>query len=400
MKLMVVVDAHIVMTPDKKHWCQTIYSYSFFQRYLSTFDDIRVVARVKPVDKLDGKYQRVDGDYVEVYGIPFYQGPIQLLKRYLVIQKSLMNIDAGCDAALFRMPEQTCQMAYRHMRKCLPFACEVVYDPSDDLKQSKSNFLLYLLHLRISYNLREICLRANGVSYVTEHTIQENFPCYAQLHGETKDHFTSAYSTITLSDESFTGPRVFKKDRKFTLALCDAAMNSERKGERIFIHAIQRIRAKGYDVAGIIIGDGSMRPSFEQLAQELGIADSITFTGLVANADEVRGYMKEADLFVLPTQAEGLPRGILEAMALGMPVLSTPVGGIPEILERKYLFTPTDIDGLTAKICELINDTSELEAMSIANYSRAKEFSAAILQNKRNEFYKKLRLLAEEKNRQ
>ena len=57
---------------------------------------------------------------------------------------------------------------------------------------------------------------------------------------------------------------------------------------------------------------------------------------------------------MFPTQAEGLPRGILEAMAVGMPVLSTPVGGIPEIIEKDYLFSPFDAEAFANKICYLM----------------------------------------------
>ena len=89
MRLLVAVDGHIMRTPDNKFWCKTIYSYGFFERYLNVFEDVTVVARVKDVDKLEGKYKRIDGEHVEVRGMPFYQGPVQLLKKYIPIQKAL-----------------------------------------------------------------------------------------------------------------------------------------------------------------------------------------------------------------------------------------------------------------------------------------------------------------------
>ena len=393
MRLLVAVDGHIIRTPDNKFWCKTIYSYGFFERYLNVFEDVTVVARVKDVEKLEGKYKRIDGEHVEVRGMPFYQGPVQLLKKYIPIQKALRNIDKGCDAALFRLPEQSCQMAYRHMRKGLPFAGEIVYDPTDDLKRTDIGIILRFLNNRISKNLKEFCAKANGVSYVTEHTIQEHYPSYARLHGEDREHFESYYSTITLADSAFTTAREFTVQDSITIVLCDAAINSDRKGEKTFLEALAKLRNKGLDVKGILIGDGSMLGYFKKMAEDLGIKSNVQFTGLLPSSKDVQDVMKTADIFVFPTQAEGLPRGILEAMAVGMPVLSTPVGGIPEVIDRKYLFEPNDVDGFANEIERLMENPDELTQMSKNNFQRSLDFQNDRLQARRDAFYTRLKNL-------
>ena len=77
-------------------------------------------------------------------------------------------------------------------------------------------------------------------------------------------------------------------------------------------------------------------------------------------------------------------------MAMGLPVLSTPVGGIPEVINSKYLFEPMDIDGFANMICHLAECQDELSYISECNYKKALEFSNTILQSRRDEFYKKL----------
>lgn len=400
MKLLVATDAHIFRTPDGKHWAKSIYGYNFWTRYLDVFDSVRVVARVKDVQEIDSKKLLVDGLGVEIVGIPFYQGPKELLRKYIAIQKALKKIDADCDAALLRMPSQTATMVWKHLRKGIPLAGEIVYDMMDDVNLPGQNPIIKTLHIITSNNVKKFCLTANGVSYVTEKSIQEHYPSYARLYGEDSEHFETFYSTITLSDDAFTGSRDFSNHNGLTLVLSSVAMNSERKGEKILIKAVKNCRDRGYDVNAIIIGDGTLRPSFEVYAKELGVADFIEFTGLLPSSDEVREVMLKADMFVFPTQGEGLPRGILEAMAIGMPVLSTPVGGIPEVIDRKYLFDPMDSDAYANEVCRLLDHKEELTEMSRKNYRKSLEFRNELLQKKRNEFYLKLNHLCKKKGKE
>lgn len=393
MKLLVATDAHIFRTTDGRHWAKSIYGYSFWTRYLGVFDSVRIVARVKDVQEIDSRKLLVNGDGVEIVGIPFYQGPKQLLKQYVKIQRKLQGIDNGCDAVLLRMPSQTATMVWKHLRKEIPLAGEVVYDMMADINLPGQNPIIKMLHVITSNNMKKFCLEANAVSYVTEYSIQKHYPSYARLHGESREHFESFYSTITLSDNAFTGARNFDGCKKLTLVLSSVAMNSERKGEKVLIRTVKICRDKGYDVQAIIIGDGTLKLSFEQYAKELGISKYVRFTGLLPSSDEVRNVMMNADIFVFPTQGEGLPRGILEAMAIGMPVLSTPVGGIPEIIEDKYLFDPKDVDAYADAVCRLLDKPDELSAMSEKNFKKSLEFKNELLQAKRNEFYEKLRTL-------
>ncbi len=397
MKLLVATDAHIFKTPDGKYWCKSIYAYNFWTRYLKVFEDVKIVARVKEISEEDVRMQRVDGEHVEVSGIPFYQGPKELLFVYFKIQKALKNIDGDCDAALMRMPSQTASMVYAHLSKKLPVAGEIVYDMTDDLSRRERNPILKILNYIISNRLKKFCKKANGIAYVTRYTIQKNYPSYSMIYGEDEEHFDTYYSTITLPDSAFTGSRSFLENTGIKLVLSSVAMNSERKGEKVVIDIVKKCRQRGYNVSAVLIGDGTLRPSFEEYARNEGVKEFVEFTGLLPSSEEVRQVMSKADIFVFPTKGEGLPRGILEAMAIGLPVLSTPVGGIPEVIDSKYLFEPTDSNRFADMVCSFIDNPSELNKMSECNYIKAQEYRNELLQEKRNEFYKKIRGLAERK---
>ena len=114
------------------------------------------------------------------------------------------------------------------------------------------------------------------------------------------------------------------------------------------------------------------------------------FTGLLPSPNNVRDELVKSDIFVFPTRAEGLPRAVIEAMAVGLPCLSTPVNGIPELLDNDFMFEPDDVDGFANKIIELIQNPSMLEQISKKNIEKSKEYSWDKLSYRRTKFYEKL----------
>lgn len=392
MKVLVATDAHIYRTPDGCYWCAAIYGYQFWQRYLEVFETVRVAARVKPVEGRQEKWKRVDGPNVEIYEIPFYQGPTQLIKRYWIIQQKIKNVYEGCNVALFRMPSPTAQLIWNKRSRAytIPLGLEVVYDISDSVNASSMTIIEKSIAKIQMKQLKKACIEANGVSYVTEYTIQNHFPSRAKIKGETEHYFETYYSTITLDESAFGKPRDFADNRVFTLVISDVAMNSYRKGEKVLFAAMQKLLNKGYDIKAIVIGDGSKRSEYEGIVEKMGMRNRVLFTGLLSSASEVRHYLNNSDIFVFPSVAEGLPRGVLEAMAVGLPVVTSPVGGIPEVLSQEYLANPFDIDAYVDIIERLINNPDEMNDASRRNIEVAHKFDNDILQEKRNAFYKKL----------
>ena len=99
---------------------------------------------------------------------------------------------------------------------------------------------------------------------------------------------------------------------------------------------------------------------------------------------------------VFPSKSEGLPRTIIEAMAVGLPCIASNVGGLPELLDKEYLFAPTDVQGIVEKICYLINNPQELENMSKKNIANVKQYSSDLLMKRRIAFYENLKQCVKE----
>jgi len=112
---------------------------------------------------------------------------------------------------------------------------------------------------------------------------------------------------------------------------------------------------QGYKL--LLVGDGSDREKLNNLAKKMGIKDSVIFAGSVSQ-EELPGYLKISDIFVRPSRSEGLGSAFLEAMAAGVPVIGTKVGGIPDFLEDRKtgLFCTLNPEELAGKINILVNN--------------------------------------------
>ena len=126
----------------------------------------------------------------------------------------------------------------------------------------------------------------------------------------------------------------------------------EQKGQLLLVEAAGRLAAEGLDFKLVLVGDGPLREEVEALTMQLGIEDKIEITGWASNS-EVQGHILASRAMVLPSFAEGLPVVIMEALALGRPVISTYVAGIPELVEPGvcgWLVSAGSVEALSNKM--------------------------------------------------
>ena len=147
----------------------------------------------------------------------------------------------------------------------------------------------------------------------------------------------------------------------------------EAKGQLLLIEAVNRLARKGIRFELVLAGDGDMRREIENLISTYGLRSQITITGWISS-DRVREEILASRALVLPSFAEGLPVVIMEAMALGRPVLTTYVGGIPELVQHGkngWLIAAGDIDALGSAIEQLLSRShEELRAMGDCGRAR------------------------------
>jgi glycosyltransferase involved in cell wall biosynthesis len=149
---------------------------------------------------------------------------------------------------------------------------------------------------------------------------------------------------------------------------------STQKGQLLLVSAAAQLVQDGLDFELVLVGDGEMRAEIERSMHVHGLQNVVTITGW-ADAERVRAEILAARAHVLPSFMEGLPVVLMEAMALGRPVISTYVAGIPELVregENGWLVPAGDVTALAdaMRAC-LAADEASLERMGAAARARA-----------------------------
>lgn len=387
MELLVSGDSYFYKTKDGKYWCKTIYGYNFWCRYLSEFNSVAIVSRTENVEysEVEG-FLQVDGPNIRVIELPDMRGMKQYVRNYFKFSRAAKSAVENSECAIFRLPSVSATMVLKYYKKKnRPYALEVVADPYDAYSINGLAQFIFTRHLK-----RE-AKQATGVSYVTKYFLQTKYPSGLSIYGKKERKFESYYSTIDLQESYFSIPKNFSEKKRFTLIHTANSINNDMKGHTTVLNILHKLVEKKYNVDLIFIGDGDKRQYYEDLSKKMGLEDYVTFTGLLSSSEKVREILMKGDLFVFPTQAEGLPRSIIEAMAVGLPVLSTPVNGIPELLDEEYMFHPFDVVGFTNKIIELLNSPQKLEEVSKNNIEKAKDYRIEALNLRRQKFYSNLK---------
>ena len=150
----------------------------------------------------------------------------------------------------------------------------------------------------------------------------------------------------------------YRPPRERVAGLFCAARLSPEKGQTFLIEALKILHQRGYPLVLRLAGDGPSRSRLKSLAEERQIAEYVIFLGNLTE-DQVIDELQASDLFMLSSFVEGVPVSAMEAMAVGVPVIATNVGGTGELVEdgrTGILVRPSDPKALADAVARLIED--------------------------------------------
>ena len=347
-----------------------------FARYVDSlapyFDE--VVLCVPVLDRARGEGTAIRSTNVTLAPLPNFDGPVQFYPRLPLMIPSLSTFVRSVDLVHYRVPTPAAVFASACARLVnRPEFVLVVGDlrallPSMPYRGVKR--LLWRAYTAFEErNVQRMADRAltfaNGEALTVKHSRRGR----AVIQTQTTTIDAGAVNT---REDTCAGARV----RLLTVSRIDP-----RKGLRVLPEAVRRLVDRGVDVTLDIVGGTVGGPGEEErgaivdAARRLGVADRVLFAGPVP-LDQLLPRYRAYDLFVLPTlPGEGIPRVLLEAMAAGLPVVTSRVSGIPSLVTHEsngLLLESPDADAVADAVTRLVRDGALRRRMIAHGYDTAR----------------------------
>lgn len=190
------------------------------------------------------------------------------------------------------------------------------------------------------------------------------------------------YNAVNLNFFKPLDKKIFKRRTVISIG----ALN-KRKGHEYVLKAIPKVLEKNKDINFLIIGKGSEKKNLKRLVEELNISTNVTFMDFVPN-EKLPLFYSSCEFFVLATLYDSFGIVFAEAMACGIPVVSTDVAAVPEVVgDGGILVEPRNLDQLTEAMLKLLNDENLRQKLSKKALEQAKKFSIERRIDKIEEIY-------------
>lgn len=312
----------------------------------------RLAARVSGIVTDDHEVQG------NVFPLPSYTGGRQLLQTLPRMTLSILRAVKDSDAIAVRLPGPIGTIAVL-CASCLRrnVVIEVVGDIDDVIASgvggAVSKYGRYLAREATAMAVR----RANRVRYVTSEKLQEKYPpaVTAEVY---------AFSDVHLQASDFERSPKFNNE---PLIVAVGSHEQLYKGHDLLIKAMPGLISRFPKVRLLLIGKGQRQEYLRNLASSLNVSEHVEFGGFISPREALLDQLENATVFAMPSRTEGMPRALIEAMALALPCVASDVGGMGELLPEEYIVPPDDVRALTMALKKVLGDRDQAVLAGIAN---------------------------------
>ncbi len=378
MKLLITL-GHRYYRCKKRVYAKSPLSYnSFLKDYLEVFSEIEVISRVIDSDCVEAQWDLAEGPNVKIRAVENYQGLSGFLKKFPYL---LFQCKAGvqeCEALILRLPGELGALCWfwaallgkKYGATLVANGSESIQLLPNKLRYIPVKLLGKLNNLILKYQIKNAC----AVSYVST-KLAEIFPPSPGV----KSYF---FSTVQLSPLQLGVPKKgFPPNSK--IKFVTIANLIPAKGNEFILKALADFeKISGRDWFWTILGEGEQREFLTELARKLGVLPKVNMPGFVPRK-EIDTYLESSDIFLFGSLSEGMPRVLIEAAAKGLPIISTDVGGVGDIVAPEWLVPIRDSKVVTEKIIALLENENKYISASRQNLENSKKFlSDRLLQEK------------------
>lgn len=296
------------------------FPYAYWKDYLSFFSEVKVYARVKDVGAIDESYACASGPGVTFISAPYYVGFLQFIKNLAPLALQSAKVAFTNSHFILRSGNITNVLWIFLMLARRPYLREYPGNVREGIKGFMSGSIRAAILAHFLDLLAKIQGRFSKANSFVSLATEKLYSCAA-----IRSHVFSSFKI----DEVCTSKEDYRIDDVVNL-ICLGRLERE-KGHIDLLKAISMLSLpKKLTLQLTLIGDGSQRQRLEEYARFHKVP--CRFLGGMTDRGKIFDELKCADIFVLPSHTEGMPRALLEAMVIGLPCVATEVGGVPEIL--------------------------------------------------------------------
>lgn len=377
---------------DKLGAYYTLGSYTdeVWNRYLELTDNLTICFRLSKdilsKENAERTRKKIVRKEISVVELPDINSSKKLFFNFQIISEfntSLSNAVKKCDFAIIRQPDKKIVTFLKKYRK--PYLVEVVGPSFESLWYHSWKGKMLALYSEIRTKM--IVKNAPWVIYVTQEYLQKRYPTNGRSLG-------CSDASIIMQEPLILEKRIkkIKRIKNKLIIGTIGALHIKDKGQVYVIKALSMFKDK--DIEYQLVGDGNNLKLMNE-AKRIGVSDKVFFLGRYSH-ERVLEWLQSIDVYIQPSLDEGMPRSVMEAMSVGLPIIASNVGGISELIEREMLVEPKNYREISNKI----NSLSEKRMIESAtyNYKHSLQYNINSLAQKREGFYKEFKEWAMSQN--
>ena len=369
MSLLFIYD--MTMYEYNNNFYNYMFSPSLLKKYKELDKDISICCNYMKIND-EYKINHISGkEFIQVNLIPFkFTNIFNYTKNNKIIIQNKIKL---ADKIIIRAPSFISFLAVDLCNKYKKkYLVELVGCPFDAFWHH--SLLGKIIAIPFYIKTKKLIMNSKNVVYVTNHFLQERYP--------TKGNFFNC-SDVELP-EIKTKVREIQLNR--TIKICTiGSLDVKYKGQKYVIKALAKLNNP--NIKYYLIGQGKGK-KIRKLIKKKSLQSNVEIIGSLSH-QELLEKLSSMDIYIHPSLTEGMPRTILEAMSLGLPVTGTNVGGIPELVSAHLIFKKRSINSIVDKINVLL-DPLNYKNESERSLKKIKEFDPALLMSKKRQIYEKI----------
>lgn len=389
MKLLFVHGTKIKEDNNGQYYTGGSYDKDVWNRYLSISDELTVIARkeskIYSVEYAKNKFNYFNSDKIRFVQVPdrtknfkvfFSKSSLNNIKK--IIKEEVLN----CNYLIARLPSAYGAVAIKCAKKySKPYLIELVGCPWDSMwhHSIKGKILAPFSY----YKTKKLVRGAPYVVYVTKEFLQNRYPTDGKSTN-CSDVLLENFNKEILENR-ITKINDYTKNKKLIIGTV-GAVNIKYKGQEYVIKALADLKEKGINNFEYKLVGGGDNSYLKNIAKNYNMDDQIGFLGRMPHEDVFK-WLEKIDLYIQPSKTEGLPRALIEAMSKALPSLGSNAGGIPELLEDKYIFQKGKKG--VKQISNILStmNKNDMKQQAKRNYNESKKYKRDVIENRRQEFF-------------